>query len=232
VKEKVTEKKKRPVKVVKKIIKKVVVKKEPKAAEEAATSAEGADKKDEVKGEGKEEKEGGKELEEGEEEEEEEVVEEEEELEVEEEELENGKEAEGKSGKVTMKAAGRGVSDEGSKKAGEVTSTYRTYIKLQCPHCRTRCVTFKVSIILLDNLKAAVFAFCVPPSVHLAVPIVLIVACDTSSFLRRKRSLQGVITHDMRCTKGLDIRLISLISSCWIRSIHGCFQRFFIFFTL
>jgi len=43
---------------------------------------------------------------------------------------------------------------------------------------------------------------------------------------------QGVTTRDIRCTKGLDIRLISLISSCWIRLKHGCFQPFFKYFTL
>ena len=31
----------------------------------------------------------------------------------------------------------------------------------------------------------------------------------------------------IRCTKGVDIRLISLISGCWIRSEHDCFQQFF-----
>ena len=38
---------------------------------------------------------------------------------------------------------------------------------------------------------------------------------------------KGVTTHDIRCTKDLDIRLISLIFGCWIRSKHSCFQRFF-----
>ena len=42
----------------------------------------------------------------------------------------------------------------------------------------------------------------------------------------------GVITHDIRCTKGLDIWLISLISGSWVRSKHGCFQQFFKIFTL
>jgi len=42
---------------------------------------------------------------------------------------------------------------------------------------------------------------------------------------------QGVKTHDIRCSKGLDLRLISLIC-CWIRSKHGCFQQFFKFYTL
>jgi len=44
--------------------------------------------------------------------------------------------------------------------------------------------------------------------------------------------LQGVTTHDIRCAKGLDIRLISLISTCWFWSKHGCFPRFFKFFTI
>jgi len=43
---------------------------------------------------------------------------------------------------------------------------------------------------------------------------------------------QGVIAHDIRGTKGLDIRLISLISGCWIRSKYGCFQRSFKFSIL
>ena len=38
--------------------------------------------------------------------------------------------------------------------------------------------------------------------------------------------------HDIRCTKGLDIQLISLKSGCWIRSKYGCFQRFFKFFAM
>ena len=38
-------------------------------------------------------------------------------------------------------------------------------------------------------------------------------------------------THDIWCTKGIDIRLISLISGCWIRSKHCCFQRFFKYIT-
>ena len=39
-------------------------------------------------------------------------------------------------------------------------------------------------------------------------------------------------THDIRCKKDLDIRLISRISGCWMKSKHGCLLRFFKFFTL
>ena len=41
---------------------------------------------------------------------------------------------------------------------------------------------------------------------------------------------QGMTTYDIRCKNGFDIRLIFLISSCWIRSKNGCYQRFFKFF--
>jgi len=43
---------------------------------------------------------------------------------------------------------------------------------------------------------------------------------------------QGMTTYDIRCTKGLDIRLISLISGCRIRLKRGCFHRLFKIFTL
>jgi len=49
---------------------------------------------------------------------------------------------------------------------------------------------------------------------------------------RANKQAQGVTTHDIQCTKGLDIQLISLISGRWNLSNHNRFQRFFKFFTL
>ena len=46
------------------------------------------------------------------------------------------------------------------------------------------------------------------------------------------RLSQAVTTHDVRCTKSLDIRLIFLMSGRWIRSKCDCFQRFFKFVAL
>jgi len=50
-----------------------------------------------------------------------------------------------------------------------------------------------------------------------------------------KSSPQGMTTHDSmgkRPCNSADIRLISLLSGSWIRSKHGCFERFFIFLKI
>ena len=54
---------------------------------------------------------------------------------------------------------------------------------------------------------------------------------DRRNILTRKEMLeeghaQGVTTHAIRCIKGSDIRLISLISGCCIRSKHAVFSYF------
>jgi len=51
-------------------------------------------------------------------------------------------------------------------------------------------------------------------------------------YKRKQSDRQGVTTHDVRCTKGLNIRLIFLMSGFWIRSKNGCFQTFFKSFNL
>jgi len=65
----------------------------------------------------------------------------------------------------------------------------------------------------------------------LRVSINKVILIEVSSKLTKLYALQGATPHDIQCTKGLwypsDIRLISLISGCWIWSKHGCLLRFF-----